>query len=145
MSPSAPTLFTPAAPTDRFCGLIILPITPPDEFVAAVRIGLTLCSCWAVCAWSGPNNVFDDVSLPVRNTPSHPRNAATNGNTKPVFEKAMARLDVMPEKFIRYAIDRMNAMVTMGSASWRRVCAYTLKKFTRRLLTTITSHATMQA
>ena len=36
-------------------------------------------------------------------------------------------------------------MVTMGSASWRRVCAYTLKKFTRRLLTTITSHATMQA
>src|SRR2546430_556787 len=90
-----------AAPTDRFCGLINLPITPPDEFVAAVRIGLTLCSCWAVCAWSGPNSVFDDVSLPVRNTPSHPRNAATNGNTNPVFEKAMARLDVMPEKFIR--------------------------------------------
>ena len=89
--------------------------------------------------------MLDDVSLPVRNTPSQPRKAATKGKTNPVFEKAMARLDVMPEKFMRYAIERMNAMVTMGSASWRRVCAYTLKKFTRRLLTTITSHATMQA
>src|SRR5256885_16775797 len=97
MSPSAPTLFTPAAPTDRFCGLIILPITPPDEFVPAVRIGLTLPSCCAVCACSGPNRVFDDVSLPVRNTPSQPRNAATKGKMYPVLEKAMARLEVIPE------------------------------------------------
>src|SRR2546421_8664808 len=97
MSPSAPTLFTPAAPTDRFCGLIILPITPPEELVPAVRIGLTLPSCCAVCAWSGPNRVFDDVSLPVRNTPSQPRNAATNGNITPVLANAIARLDVMPE------------------------------------------------
>src|SRR5207247_11300946 len=97
MSPSAPTLFTPAAPTDRFCGLIILPITPPDELVPAVRIGLTLPNCCAGCACSGPNSVFDDVSLPVRNTPSQPRNAATNGKTNPVLEKTMARLAVMPE------------------------------------------------
>src|SRR2546423_15722082 len=97
MSPSAPTLFTPAAPTDRFCGLIILPITPPDEFVPAVRIGLTLPSCCAVCAWRGPKRVLEDVSLPVRNTPSQPRKAATNGNMKPVLENAIARLEVMPE------------------------------------------------
>src|SRR5436190_1574034 len=97
MSPSAPTLFTPAAPTDRFWGLIILPITPPDELVPAVRIGLTLPSCCAVCACSGPNSVLDDVSLPVRKTPSQPRNAATNGNMNPVLENAIARLDVMPE------------------------------------------------
>src|SRR5438552_14215128 len=95
MSPSAPTLFTPAAPTDRFCGLIILPITPPDEFVAAVRIGLTLCSCWAVCAWSGPSSVFVDVSRPVRNTRSDPRKVATNGNTHPVLEKERAAMEVM--------------------------------------------------
>src|SRR5260370_38759632 len=97
MSPSAPTLFTPAAPTERFCGLIILPITPPDEFVPAVRIGLTLCSCCAVCACRGPNSVFDDVSLPVRTTPSQPRQAATNGKTTPVLANAIARLDVIPE------------------------------------------------
>src|SRR6267143_4062925 len=97
ISPSAPTLFTPAAPTDRFCGLIILPITPPDELVPAVRIGLTLPSCWAVWAWRAPNNVFDDVSLPVRNTPSQPRKAATNGKMNPVLANARASDDVMPE------------------------------------------------
>src|SRR5215472_11267779 len=97
MSPSAPTLLTPAAPTDRFCGLIILPITPPDELVPAVRIGDTLPSCCAVCACSGPNSVFDEVSEPVRNTPSQPMNAATNGNMNPVFDRAIASEDVMPE------------------------------------------------
>src|SRR5690348_8445532 len=97
MSPSAPTLFTPAAPTDRFCGLIILPITPPDELVPAVRMGLTLPSCCAVWACRGPNNVLDDVSLPVRNTPNQPMNAATNGKMKPVLDRAIARLEVMPE------------------------------------------------
>src|SRR2546428_8551200 len=90
--PSEPTLFTPAAPTDRFCGLIILPITPPDELVPAVRMGLTLPSCWAVCAWSGPNRVFEEGSLPVRNTPSHPRNAATNRDTTTGFAKVRATL-----------------------------------------------------
>src|SRR5207245_10188424 len=104
MSPSAPTLFTPAAPTDRFCGLIILPITPPDEFVPAVRIGLTLPNCCAVCACSGPNKVLDEVSLPVRKTPSQPRNAATNGNMNPVLESAIALLAVRPEDFIRWAM-----------------------------------------
>src|ERR1700730_739114 len=96
MSPSEPTLFTPAAPTDRFCGLIILPITPPDELVPAVRIGL-MPSCCAVGAGRGPKSVFDDVSLPVRKTPSQPRKAATNGKMKPVLESAIAMLEVMPE------------------------------------------------
>src|SRR6266566_7604463 len=94
ISPSAPTLFTPAAPTDRFCGLIILPMTPPDELVPAVRIGLTFPNCCAVCACRGPNSVFEEVSLPVRNTPSQPRNAATNGNTNPVLDRVMAMLEV---------------------------------------------------
>src|SRR5712691_1904573 len=35
ISPSEPTRLTPAAPTERFCGLIILPITPPDELMPA--------------------------------------------------------------------------------------------------------------
>src|SRR5258708_17910972 len=121
ISPSDPTLFTPAAPTDRFCGLIILPITPPDEFVPAVRIGLTLWSCCAVCAWSGPNSVFEEVSLPVRKTPSQPRNAATNGKITPALERAIARLEVLPEDFMMYAIARITAMVATGRARWRRV------------------------
>src|SRR5438034_11248781 len=97
MSPSAPTLFTPAAPTDRFCGLIILPITQPDEVVPAVRIGLTLPSCWAVCACRGPNRVIDEVSLPVRKTQSQPRDADTKGNMNPVFEHRVTKLVVKAE------------------------------------------------
>src|SRR2546422_11769404 len=104
MSPSAPTLFTPAAPTDRFCGLIILPITPPDEFVPAVRIGLTLPNCCAVCACSGPNKGLGEVSLPVRKTPSQPRNAATNGDMNPGFGSAIAQLAVKPQEFISMAM-----------------------------------------
>src|SRR3977135_1467130 len=97
ISPSAPTLLTPAAPTERFCGLIILPMTPPEELVPAVRIGLTLPSCCAVWAWSGPKRVFDEVSLPGRKTPTQPRTADTNGKMKPVLESAIAMLEVMPE------------------------------------------------
>src|SRR5258706_8812487 len=81
ISPSAPTLFTPAAPTERFCGLIILPITPPDELVPAVRIGLWP-SCCAVCAFRGPNNLVDDLSLPGRKTANQTRKQAINGKNK---------------------------------------------------------------
>src|SRR2546428_13758411 len=92
ISPSAPTRVTPAAPTDRFCGLIILPITPPDELVPAVRMGLTLASCWAGRGWSRPNRGVEEVSLPVRDTPRHPRDAGTNGNTTPVLAKVRGRV-----------------------------------------------------
>src|SRR2546430_708513 len=82
MSPSAPTLLTPAAPTDRFCGLIILPMTPPEELVAAVRIGLRPCS-FAVWACSGPDRVLDEGSLPVRETPRAPRDPGPEGESRP--------------------------------------------------------------
>ena len=39
-SPSWPTRPTVDTPTAMFCGQIIFPATAPDEFVAAVRIGL---------------------------------------------------------------------------------------------------------
>ena len=89
--------------------------------------------------------MLDEVSLPVRNTPSQPRNAATNGKTAPVLAKAMARLEVMPEKFIRYAMLRMNAIVTMGSASWRMVRPYTAMKLTRAPRALMKSQAAMHA
>ena len=125
ISPSDPTRLTPAAPTERFCGLIILPITPPDEFVPAVRIGLRWCPlitiCLAVNACIGPNSVLEAVSLPVKKTPRAPITAEKKGNTAPVLAISNASVEVMPEKFITAAIPRMNAMVRMGRASWRSV------------------------
>ena len=96
ISPSRPTAPTPAAPTDRFCGLIILPMTPAELLVAPIRIGSSP-DTFAVVACSGPNNVFDDVSLPVRNTPSIPSHAEKNGNSHPVAASASAIDEVMPE------------------------------------------------
>ncbi len=96
ISPSRPTAPTPAAPTDRFCGLIIFPITPAELLVAAIRIGFIAAS-FAVVACSGPNKVFDEVSLPVRNTPIMPSHAAKNGNNTPVLASASAIDDVIPE------------------------------------------------
>ena len=54
------------------CASIILPITPPVELVATIRISFR-CSCWAVMRCRLPNSAFEAVSEPVRNTPSQPR------------------------------------------------------------------------
>src|SRR6185369_5954524 len=93
ISPSRPTAPTPAAPTDRFCGLIILPITPAELLVAHIRIGFSPATL-AVVACSGPKSVFDEVSLPVRKTPSMPRNAEKKGKSQPVRASASAIDDV---------------------------------------------------
>jgi hypothetical protein len=50
-----------------------------------------------VVACSGPNSVFEEVSLPVRNTPSIPMNAEKNGNRTPVAARASASELVIPE------------------------------------------------
>ena len=96
ISPSRPTAPTPAAPTDRFCGLIIFPITPAELLVAAISTGSSPDS-FAVVACSGPKSVFDEVSLPVRNTPIMPSHAAKNGKRTPVFASASAIDEVIPE------------------------------------------------
>ena len=46
-SPSLPCRPVALVPTARFCGLIILPRTPPEELAPTVRFGLTPI-CWAV-------------------------------------------------------------------------------------------------
>ena len=96
ISPSRPTAPTPAAPTDRFCGLIIFPITPPELLVALISTGFSPDSL-AVVACNGPKSVFDDVSLPVRKTPIMPSHAEKNGNSTPVFARASAIDEVIPE------------------------------------------------
>ena len=68
------------AATATLCRLIILPITPPAEFDDAISTGF-MCSVSAVTTCRLPNSALADVSLPVRNTPSHPSSALKNGNS----------------------------------------------------------------
>ena len=57
---------------------IILPITPPELFAAAISVGLRP-SCSAVIRCRLPNSTFDEVSEPVSATPSHPSIVPKNG------------------------------------------------------------------
>ena len=60
-----------AAATAMLCRLIIFPMTPPAELVDAIRTGLNPRRC-AVTVCKPPKSAFEDVSLPVRKTPSQP-------------------------------------------------------------------------
>src|SRR2546422_349567 len=65
------------------CASIILPITPPALLVAHMRMGLRL-SFWAVIFCKPPKRTFEDVSLPVRATPSQPMKVPKKGKNQPV-------------------------------------------------------------
>src|SRR5882672_6869966 len=57
---------------------IILPMTPPEELAAAIRIG-EMPSCVDVIFCRFPNKMFDAVSEPVRATPNQPSRVPKNG------------------------------------------------------------------
>ena len=56
-SDSRPTMPTEVAAIVRFCGLIILPTTPPEVFAATSRVGSSPACCAAVCC-SVANSAF---------------------------------------------------------------------------------------
>src|SRR6476661_1505608 len=78
------------------CASIILPITPPDEFAAPIRIGDSP-SCCAVIFCNPPNSTFDAVSDPVSATPSQPSKVPKNGYRKPAWANARPNVASTPE------------------------------------------------
>ena len=60
------------------CASIILPMTPPDEFAALIRIG-EMPSWVDVIFCRLPNNMFEAVSEPVSATPNQPSSVPKNG------------------------------------------------------------------
>ena len=87
MSPSLPTIPTAAAATARFCGDSILPSTPAEELVAAIRTGSS--PAWfAAVACSRPNSEFDEVSEPVMATPTQPISGDSSANNPPADASA---------------------------------------------------------
>ena len=95
-SPSRPTSPEAAVATDMLCGEIIFPQTPPVVLDATVRLGSTpICSAAVFCM--EPNKALDEVSEPVRKTPSQPRIGAKNGKSPPVAVNASPKVELMPE------------------------------------------------
>ena len=95
-SDSLPTRPVAAQATAIDCGEIIFPVTPPLVLAATIKVSLTPIWC-AVVACNELNRALDDVSEPVRNTPSQPRNGEKNGKAAPVPANTSAMVEDMPE------------------------------------------------
>src|SRR5262252_3711929 len=112
------------------CASTILPITPPALLAAVMSIG-SRCSCSAVMRCKLPNRAFDDVSLPVRATPNHPRKVPKNGKNHPVWVNASPRTASVPE----YRVTNPNpSMAEMASTAHRirnNVYPKSLRSFAR--------------
>src|SRR6267378_5032748 len=76
--PSCPYQLVAVEATTIDCASIILPITPPEELAAVIRIGEML-SCSEVIFCRLPNRMFDAVSEPVSATPNQPSSVPKNG------------------------------------------------------------------
>src|SRR5260221_14336542 len=76
--PSCPNQLVAVEATTIDCASIILPMTPPDEFAAPMRIGESP-NCSEVIFCRLPNKMFDAVSDPVSATPNHPHNVPKKG------------------------------------------------------------------
>src|SRR3990167_6257009 len=101
-SDSLPTRPEAAQATAIDCGEITWPVTPPLVVAATNSTSLTPIWC-AVVACNELNSALDEVSDPVRNTPSQPRNGEKNGNAAPVPANTSAMVEDMPEYLVTKA------------------------------------------
>src|SRR5258705_4343834 len=92
------------------CASIILPITPPEDLAAPIRIGDGP-SCSVVIFCNPPNKTLEAVSEPVSATPSQPSNVPKNGYSTPAPAKARPNVASRPEKRVRVPIASIAAIV----------------------------------
>src|ERR1700686_1563733 len=78
MGPSWPKQLGAVEATTIDCPSIILPMTPPEELAAPIRIG-DRPSCSEVIFCRLPNRMLEEVSEPVSATPSQPSSVPKNG------------------------------------------------------------------
>src|SRR5947208_8188779 len=103
IEPSWPNQLVAVEATTIDCASIILPITPPEELAAPIRIG-DRPSCSDVIFCKPPNSTFEAVSEPVSATPSQPSNVPKNGYSTPAPAKARPNVASMPENRVRVPI-----------------------------------------
>src|SRR4028118_111328 len=82
-SASRPTMPTAVAAIVRFCGLIILPTTPPEVLAAARGVGSGP-AAWAAVGCRGAEGALAEVSDRVTAVPSQPRIGERKANAAPV-------------------------------------------------------------
>src|SRR5436190_13008994 len=110
MAPSWPNQLVAVEATTIDCASIILPITPPDELAALIRIG-DRPSCSEVIFCNPPNSTFDAVSDPVNATPNQPNKVPKNGYSTPVPANANPSVASIPENRVKVPIARIAEIV----------------------------------
>src|ERR1700743_733896 len=121
--PSWPYQLVAVEATTIDCASIILPITPPDELAAAIRIG-DRPNCSDVIFCRLPNNTFEAVSDPVNATPSQPSSVPKKGYNTPVAAKARPRVASTPESRVSVPIASIAEIVISEIAQILRVRPY---------------------
>src|SRR6516225_1914753 len=87
IEPSWPNQLVAVDATTMDCASIILPMTPPDELAAAIRMGERP-SCSEVMRCKFPNSKFEAVSEPVVATPNQPSSVPKKGYSTPLAANA---------------------------------------------------------
>ncbi len=95
-SPSRPDMPTAAAAMARFCGLTILPSTPPEELAPAISTGSNP-GLGRGLHLQRPEQRLDEVSDPVTATPIQPRIGEMIANRPPVSASQAPSEPVWPE------------------------------------------------
>src|SRR5215471_10332128 len=114
--PSLPTWLVAAVATQIDCASTILPITPP-ALLAEVISTESRRNCSAVMRCKLPKSAFEEVSLPVRATPSHPRKVPKNGKNHPVWVNAKPKTASVPE----YRVTKPNPSIPEIANTAKRI------------------------
>src|SRR5882757_11038158 len=102
---------------------IILPMTPPEELAAPIRIG-DRPSCSDVIFCRFPNRMLEAVSDPVSATPSQPSSVPKNGYSTPVAAKARPSVASTPDSRVRVPIASIAEIVISEIAHSLMVLPY---------------------
>src|SRR3978361_1521794 len=108
--PSCPYQLVAVEATTIDWASIILPITPPEELAALIKIGEML-SCSEVIFCRLPNRMFDAVSEPVSATPNQPSSVPKNGYNTPVAANARPSVASTPDNRVQAASARLAEIV----------------------------------
>src|ERR1700724_4285620 len=103
MVPSWPYQLVAVEATTIDCASIILPITPPDELAAPIRID-DRPSCSDVIFCRLPNRMLDAVSDPVSATPNQPSRVPKKGYSTPVAANARPSVASTPDSRVSVPI-----------------------------------------
>src|SRR3954451_6521873 len=97
IEPSWPYQLVAVEATTIDCASIILPMTPPEEFAALIRIG-EIFNCSDVIFCKFPNRMLEAVSDPVSATPNQPSSVPKKGYSTPVAANARPSVASTPDR-----------------------------------------------